>query len=298
MKATSGLSRLVLDNKQSAAFNGAKEVALSKGIPSSLLNRKFVNAVLSSTDEDVSIKDLHVKSDDFIFATGLRFSLPNDIFKKYKFLTDKQYASMIPDDIFEDYLYYVISALYSRNTQYEFLEDELARIEAEINKYGTFTGSTKTFSSILTSGTLSEHLIYSFYSELKKTNIDYEELYKIVSIATHIPAVASLQARTAYIAPPSMKYMKEWDKFTEATGELIRIVHSLYNSLNKDYWKAFTFLTNNDLFEIANIFNISDIDEQAVDNWTHIPYSVVGSHNNKLTLDSLNYLKWTDISRY
>jgi hypothetical protein len=295
-------------NMLSIAFN----MASVKGIPVSLLNREYVviNNYGDASEASVKLSDLSPRSDLYVYSIASRFSLPDALLKKYIYLTSKMYTSKIEEELLADYIYYVVAALYSSDVKYEFLEDELLKIEKEVFDTGTFKNSNKDFkSSSYFSGTFSEHMIACNYmlginkhfkiNDSESNMVPIDRLMEVISIINHLPIVSQFSARSRSIVEPSMQYSEDWNRFIMAGENLLSLVYNIFKAVGFDYWKAYHFFVNNDVREIANITSFSEIDEEAVDNWVEIPKSLIKRDiNNYVTIDNLNYLKWDNYSRY
>jgi hypothetical protein len=280
----------------------AIDSAYSKGIPLELLKRDHL-VISNYNDVDfegaVDLSLIGTSHPLYTFVNAARFSLPDALASRLYFLTSKKYTSNIKD--VESYIYFLIQALYYREPQYEFLKDEIMSIKNEISRTGTFYSKNCDFINIpKKQGTFTDHLIACSFmvSEQAGKDLDLKNIMDVANIIIHLPLVSQFAARTPYIEEPSLSFMGDWNDFVSAGKELFSVVHEIYTKLNGDYWKTYYFFVNNDVIEIAKILSFSDIDESAVDNWVDIPKSFTGDSKTYVSLDNLNYIKWSTISRY
>lgn len=282
---------------ESVMLSKALDVASSKGIPVELLNRDYLlinNYKDADLPNDVLFRDIPISNPLYSFIISARFSLPDALSSKLNFLSSKKYASNVKD--FESYLYFAIQTLYYREPQYEFLPSELDKIKSDILKTGTFYSKNCDFKIALTKkGTFSEHLVACSFMlfEEGKIKLDLKAIMDIINIIIHLPIVSQFAARNPYIEEPSMSFMDEWDNFILAAKEMITVVYDLYYKLDEDYWKTYYFFVNNDIIEISKILSFSEIDAEAVDNWVALPKAFTGDSKSMISVDNINYLKWS-----
>lgn len=286
----------------------AIHIATAKGIPAVLTNRKFIDIYDYHPLTYNNIIDLEdIKTDEhkslFAFVSALQCSLSIALQRRFNFLTHHLYIKNIAD--FEAYVYFLIGALHYNEKGYEFLENEISEMSQVIEKTGTLSRTISFNESRSYSGQWNEHLIFSWFQAMySKLSFDIlsdahlRDMQAIISIANHMPLLSQFAARNPYINITGNIKQNDWNNFINAGFEIISIIYHIYNMLNKDYWKTYHFFTNNDIRDVASILGISDIDEEAIENWVELPKTFTQYTKTYITVENLNYVKWNESSRY